>query len=231
MTRKKVIFSIDGKKIEAFEGESLISVAKKFKIFIPTLCFYKEIEPSATCRICTIKLDGQFRPACMAKVTQGMCVENETQEIFDLRSSLLEMILVEGNHICPICEKSGNCDLQALAYKYQIMAPRFPFLFHKRPLKADIPHLLLDLNRCIQCQRCIKGIKKKDGKEIFGLRQRGQDIVLSVDPMSYDEIDEDLAKLAEEICPVGAILKKERGFKVPIGERKYDFNMIGEEEV
>ncbi len=67
--------------------------------------------------------------ACTTPVAAGMEVENDTAELNDLRISIVEMLFVSGNHFCPACEKSGNCELQALAYRFQMMVPRYPYIF------------------------------------------------------------------------------------------------------
>jgi [NiFe] hydrogenase diaphorase moiety small subunit len=132
------------------------------------------------------------------------------------------MLFVEGNHQCPMCEKSGNCELQHLAYRYKMMAPRFPFLFPHRKVDPRLPHLLIEHNRCIQCLRCVRGVKAKDGHEIFGFVNRGSAIEVVVDATDPEALSEATAQRAMDVCPVGALIKKRVGFTVPIGERKYD---------
>ena len=78
-----------------------------------------------------------------------MVIENNTEELTDIRKAIVEMLFVEGNHFCPSCEKSGNCDLQALGYKYQMMVPRFPYTFERRNIEARAPKIYLERNRCI----------------------------------------------------------------------------------
>ena len=129
--------------------------------------------------------------------------------------------------MCPSCEKSGNCELQALAYRYEMRVPRFPFLFPNRKIDASLPHLLIEHNRCIQCLRCVRGVKAKDGHDLFGFTDRGSHIEISVDPTDPELLTEDTAQKAMDICPVGALLKKGGAYATPIGERKYDQQFIG----
>jgi [NiFe] hydrogenase diaphorase moiety small subunit len=144
-----------------------------------------------------------------------------------MRKSLIEMLFVEGNHLCPSCEKSGNCELQALAYRYQLMAPRFPYLWPRRDIDASAPLLMLDGNRCIQCLRCVRACRAKDGRKVFAAVDRSHRIRIEVDKKLAAHLSEDQARRAMDICPVGAILRKETGFAVPIGRRKYDAVPIG----
>lgn len=225
----EINITIDGKKIKAKAGQTIVEAAKENGVYIPTLCDYEGIKPAGTCRICTVKIGGRNMAACTTPVGEGMVIENDVPEIKDFRKAIVEMLFVEGNHMCPVCEKSGNCELQALAYKYTMLAPRFPFLWPQRTVDASFPKILIDRNRCIQCLRCVRGVTTADGKHIFGLVNRGGKAIISVDPELAHEMTEEMAEKAMELCPVGAILKKEVGYVVPIGKRKYDSKPIGSE--
>jgi [NiFe] hydrogenase diaphorase moiety small subunit len=144
-----------------------------------------------------------------------------------MRRSILEMLFVEGNHLCPSCEKSGNCELQALAYRYQIMAPRFPYQFPDRRVEAVAPKILLEHNRCIQCLRCVRTVQTEDGRRIFVPQNRSRWRKIGVDPQLAAKLTDEMALKAMEVCPVGSILRKGIGFAVPIGRRKFDKTPIG----
>ena len=129
--------------------------------------------------------------------------------------------------MCPSCEKSGNCELQAFAYRYRVEVPRYPFSFVQRKIDATLPHLLIEHNRCIQCLRCVRGVKAKDGHDLFGFTERGSDIQITVDQNDPESLTPEMAKAAMDICPVGALLQKQIHYKTPVGQRKYDQNQIG----
>ena len=162
----KISFTIDGKKCTAKQGQNLVEAAEDNGIYIPTLCHMKDLIPSGSCRICNIKSNGRYMTACTTIVQEDMVVENNTDEISDLRKIIIETLFVSGNHYCPSCEKSGNCILQALAYKYRIMIPRFPFAFEEKEIDASSPKLIIERNRCVLCKRCIRSIKTKDDKSL-----------------------------------------------------------------
>ncbi len=225
----EINITIDGKKIKAKAGQIIVEAARENGVYIPTLCDYEGIKPAGTCRICTVKIGGRNMAACTTPVAEGMMIENDVPELNDFRKAIVEMLFVEGNHMCPVCEKSGNCELQALAYKYTMLAPRFPYLWPQRTVDASFPKILIDRNRCIQCLRCVRGVTTTDGKHIFGLVNRGGKAIISIDPELAKEMTEEMAEKAMELCPVGAILKKEVGYAVPIGMRKYDGKPIGSE--
>jgi [NiFe] hydrogenase diaphorase moiety small subunit len=223
----EIRFSIDGKECLAKPGQTILEAAKANAVYIPTLCNYEGIKPSGSCRICTVRVAGRTMAACTQPVSEGMAVENTAADLEDMRKSLIEMLFVEGNHLCPSCEKSGNCELQALAYRYQMLVPRFPYLWPVRAVDATAPLLLLDRNRCVQCLRCVRGVRAKDGRKVFASVARGPRVTIEVDKKLAARLSEEEARRAMDICPVGAILRKETGFAVPIGKRKYDRAPIG----
>lgn len=224
---KIVSFSIDGKECMAEEGRYLVDAAEANNVYIPTLCNMKGVSPQGSCRVCSVKVNGKLVTACTTKVSEGMEVINESEELRDLRTAIIELLFAEGNHFCPSCERSGNCELQALAYRFQIFIPRFPYLFPERNIEASNPKLLKDHNRCILCKRCIRAITDEKGRRLFAFGKRGDAIVISIDTKLAENISDELADRAADVCPVGAIIRKGRGFAVPIGKRRYDEQPIG----
>lgn len=218
---------LNGITVSAREGQSVVEAARDHGVYVPTLCDYPSLPPAGTCRVCTVQVGGRLVAGCSTPVTFGMQIETETAELADLRKALIEMLFVEGNHMCPSCEKSGDCELQALAYRYRMDVPRFPFLFTKRDVDASLPHLVLEHNRCIQCLRCVRGVKSRGGRDIFGFANRGLDIRIAVDTSLPDALTEETARKAMAICPVGALLRKGPHYQTPIGERTYDQTPIG----
>ncbi len=222
-----VKFTIDGAECMAARGQYIVDAAKENGVFIPTLCNYPGVKPKGSCRVCTIKVNGKLMTACTTPVAEGMSIENEVAEIRDLRKAVIELLFVEGNHFCPACEKSGNCELQALAYRFRMLVPRFPFQFPLKDVDASHPRIIKDHNRCILCKRCIRVITDDSGKSIFAYRKRSSKVEVVVDPKLGKQLTEELAQKAMDVCPVGSILVKEKGFQTPIGERKYDHLPIG----
>ena len=214
-----VSFKIDDKECMAEAGTYLVEAAEANGVFIPTLCNLKGIKPQGSCRVCTVKVNGKLQTACTTPVTEGMEIVNESEDIQYIRTSIIEILFAEGNHFCASCEKSGNCELQALGYRFQMFVPQFPYLFPKRGIEASNPKLLKDHNRCILCKRCIRAVVDEKGRRLFAFGKRGEGIGISVDTKLSANISDELADYAAEICPVGAILRKEQGFKVPVGKR------------
>jgi [NiFe] hydrogenase diaphorase moiety small subunit len=226
---KDITFTIDGKECKASRNQTIVEAAEENGVYIPVLCNFKGMKPAGTCRICTVRVGGRYMAACTTPVSQGIIVENMAPEIEDMRKQIIEMMFVEGNHMCPTCEKSGNCELQALGYRYQMMVPRFPYLWPQRTVMADAPLIYLDRNRCIQCLRCVRDIKSADGKNVFAVTERGGKTLITIDKDLASGLSAAEALKAMNQCPVGCIIKKGIGFKTPIGQRKFDSNPIGSE--
>ena len=128
------------------------------------------------------------------------------------------------------CEKSGNCELQALAYRFGIAAPKYPYMFPKRDLDMSHPDVFIDRNRCVLCGRCVRASRDVDGKHVFDFVGRGPHKRVAVNAEAV-LADTNLAVTdkAAEACPVGAIVKKRVGYAVPVGQRLYDHKPIGSE--
>ncbi|MBT8259232.1 MAG: (2Fe-2S)-binding protein [Bacteroidia bacterium] len=217
-----VTISIDGKAIQAEKGQNLVDVAKKNGIYIPTLCYFRELNPLGTCRICTVKLNGKHTTGCTVKVDEGMEIEVNTPELLDNRRAIIEMLYAEGNHFCPSCEKSGNCDMQNHAYDMGLTVTRYPHVFSDKIVDFTPERMIMESNRCILCKRCVEEIKTAEGKDVFSFVQRGVKTRVQIDYEQEKELTEAEALHAMNICPVGAILVKGMIQEQPFGERKYD---------
>lgn len=223
-----VTFTIDGVKITSESDKTIMEAADNAGIYIPRLCAHKELSPFGACRVCTVLVNGRPQSACVQPVADGIVVENETEKIQKIRRDIIDMLFIEGNHYCPFCEKSGNCELQALAYRFGITAPTYPYMFPNRKTDSSHPEIFIDGNRCVQCGRCVRASKEKDGKNVFQFIGRGIKKRIAVNS-SIDLAHTDMkgSDSSASICPVGAILKKGMAYKVPIGERLYDHEPIG----
>jgi [NiFe] hydrogenase diaphorase moiety small subunit len=225
-------FLLDGEDVPFEPGDSLLRAATRAGRTIPHLCWHPDFAAHGSCRICTVKIDGRAGAACTVKAAAGQDVESDTEELNAQRKTLLQMLFVEGNHFCPSCEKSGACRLQATAYEMGMEGPHFEEFYPDRPVDASHPDLLLDFNRCILCELCVRASHEVDHKDVFAIGGHGIQTRLLINSASGRLADTPLAldDRAANICPVGAILPKRHGFAVPIGQRLYDARPISETE-
>jgi [NiFe] hydrogenase diaphorase moiety small subunit len=185
-----------------------------------------------SCRVCTVTANGRTTASCTQPAEEGLEVENENEELLNYRRDLVRMLFHEGNHLCPICEASGNCELQAMAYRLSITQPtKFPYLQPVRSLDASHKDIALDTNRCIRCGRCIRASQDVDGKGVFGYVGRGINRRVGVNGDNLADTDAEISDvaIAPETCPVGCIIRKGIGFSKPIGKREFDLSIIGDQ--
>jgi [NiFe] hydrogenase diaphorase moiety small subunit len=225
--KKTITFTLDGREITAYEGQTILKAAEAAGIYIPRLCAYKDLIPHGSCRVCSVRCNGRIQAACVQPAGEDMVVESETEEIREFRRSVIDMLFVEGNHYCMYCEKSGMCELQALAYRFGITAPQYPYLNPSRDIDLSHPDVFLDHNRCILSGRCVRVSQEMDHKNVFGFVGRGQHKRLQVNGDAMAKTDLSLADAVVEACPVGALMRKRVGYAVPIGKRTFDNQPIG----
>jgi [NiFe] hydrogenase diaphorase moiety small subunit len=225
----KIKFKIDGKEFETEkkQGKTIWEAANENNVYIPILCHMKGLISAGSCRICNVKVNGRFMTACSTPIEDGMEIENDTEEIKEMRKVIIETLFVEGNHFCPSCEKSGDCELQALGYLFGMDVPRFEYSFPNKKIESGMGGLIIDHNRCIKCKRCVRKILK-NGRNVFAFKNRAGKVQVNPDKELVQGMSDDELDMAMNVCPVGAIIKKERGFVKPIGKRKYDTKPISE---
>jgi len=224
---KRITITIDGKQVETEPGRNLVQVANENGFFIPSLCYFEDIEPPlGTCRVCICKIDGVAGPACTETVRDGMVVEVTTDELTDARKAIVEMMFSEGNHFCPGCQKSGDCDLQHMGYELGLTQSRFPHLFKDRLIDFNPKRMIMEHNRCIKCLRCVKEVFTDDGKAVFSFRHRGIETRVGIDYLEEGKLSEREAIAAMNLCPTGAIMVRGEGRARPFGARRFDMQSM-----
>ena len=224
------VITIDGKSIPFTDGQTIMDAALAAGVYIVHLCHNPQFKPHGSCKLCTVNVNDRKMTACTMLATEGMVVENNTQELNSDRKALVQMLFVEGNHICPACEASGNCQLQAAAYYLSMMNPNFTQFYQSHEVDASHPDIFLDLNRCILCELCVRASREVDGKNVFGISGRGigTRLVVNAESGRLGDTNLSVSDRAAHVCPTGAILVKRQGYKIPIGQRTFDHKNISE---
>lgn len=220
--------TIDGKHVPFSDGQTIMDAALAAGVYIPRLCHNPQFEPHGSCKLCVVSVNGRNMTACTMPAAADMVVTSNTPELNNDRKALVQMLFVEGNHICPACEASGNCQLQAAAYFLEMQSPHYTHFYQPRAVDASHPDIFLDLNRCILCELCVRASREVDGKNVFGISGRGISSHLVVNAASGRLGDTNFAATdkAAHVCPTGAILLKRQGYKIPIGQRTFDHHDI-----
>ncbi|MGB5624390.1 MAG: 2Fe-2S iron-sulfur cluster-binding protein [Woeseiaceae bacterium] len=225
--RERVTITIDGQQIETEKGRNLVQVARENGIFIPSLCYFEDIEPPlGTCRVCTCRIDGVPGPACTESVRDGMVVQAQTDELNDARAAIVEMMFSEGNHFCPGCQKSGDCDLQHMGYELGLSASRFPHLFKDRLIDFNARRMIMEHNRCIKCMRCVREVFTDDGRAVFSFRFRGNETRVGIDYEEASKLTDEQVRDAMHLCPTGAIMVRGEAHARPFGDRQFDMRSM-----
>ena len=153
--------TIDGRKIAAEEGQTILQAAKAHGIDIPTLCYRKHINEIGSCRLCMVEIAGSDRifASCRTKAQEGMEIRTETETLVQYRRQMLKLILSNHRLDCMSCAKNGDCRLQSLCNRYGVekadsVGARMK-IEEKMPILQDNPYLSYDPGKCIHCHTCI----------------------------------------------------------------------------
>ena len=150
-----VTLTIDGIEVKVEKGTTILEAARKVGIDIPTLCFLKDINEVGDCRMCIVEVEGRrgFATSCIQKAEEGMVVHTDTPDVTEARRVVLDLILSNHPKDCLTCSRSGNCELQALATKFNVRNIEFPGEMTKHEIDDLSPSIVRDFNKCILCRR------------------------------------------------------------------------------
>ena len=170
-----VRFTLDDQEIVVPEGITVLEAARRSGIFIPTLCDDSRLEPFGGCRLCVVQVQGIPRlvTACTTPVAEGMRVQSTNEEIERRRRTIVELILSDHPNDCMVCEKAGDCNLQELAYFYDLRTNRFYGQRSQRLVKDQNPFIERDMEKCILCGKCVRACYDIQGVGAIDFTSRG----------------------------------------------------------
>jgi formate dehydrogenase major subunit len=206
---------INGQKVSAPAGSTVLQAARLANIDIPTLCDHPALAPIGACRMCLVEVKGQrtLQPACTFPVAEGMEVQTESQPVVGARKFVLDLLFAERNHYCMYCEMSGDCELQALGYRYGIDHWVYPTYTKRFPVDASRKYFLMDHNRCILCRRCVRACSELVANHTLGVRQRGAASMIQADmDVPFGQSTCVSCGTCLQVCPTGALVDKRSAF-------------------
>jgi len=207
----EITLTINGKQVKGKEGDTVLEVCQANGIDVPTLCHLDGLSDVGACRMCVVEIEKERRPvpACTYPARDGLVVETNTERLERYRRQILELIFTEHNHFCMFCEASGDCELQKLAYRYQMDNVRYPYTFPSLSVDSLSDYLVIDHNRCILCGRCIRACSEVAGSHTLDFSQRGWKTLVTADlEQPLGESSCFLCGACVQACPTGAIFSK-----------------------
>jgi predicted molibdopterin-dependent oxidoreductase YjgC len=204
--------AIDGKKIEAQEGQTVLQVARENGINIPTLCYHKDLSPTGNCRMCVVNVKGSrfLQAACVTQVWEGMEIDTQSQQVIASRKLTLEMMLANHPQECLTCDVSGECELQDLAYEYQVEVPAWGSKGTRYQVDSDPnPFVRVDMNKCILCRRCVEACAEIQVRDVWGVAKRGfEEVIVAGAGTTMLEARCESCGQCVAYCPTGALSNK-----------------------
>ena len=208
-------FTIDDKEIEIVPGKNLLQTAVENDVYIPHYCYHPGLSAPANCRMCLVEIEAGGRrgmaPSCTAMPAEGMVVGTQSEEVKRNQNAVMEFLLINHPLDCPVCDQSGECELQNYSYTYGPDRSRFLDQKTIQPKKDIGEHTLLYSDRCIRCTRCIRFCDEVSGTSELGYFNRG--VHNEIDIFPGERLDNRLSGNTVDICPVGALLDKDFLFK------------------
>ncbi|HUN29200.1 MAG TPA: molybdopterin-dependent oxidoreductase [Alphaproteobacteria bacterium] len=209
-----VKLTIDGVAVEVPKGTLLVEAAKTVKQEIPVYCYHPKLGPAGLCRVCLVEIEGmpKLQIACNTPVADGMVVHTRNAKVDAGRGMILELLLVNHPLDCPICDKGGECDLQDYAMAYGRGSSDVADPKQSKPKGVDLgPTIVLDEERCVVCQRCVRFDDIIADERQLIVKDRGHhDIIATATDAPYRH---HFTGNVTEICPVGALTSKTYRFK------------------
>ncbi len=218
-----VNLTINGVDLQVPHGELIVEAVKRIGLEIPVFCYHPRMDPVGMCRMCLVEVgfkqpDGSIRmmpkpqAGCTLPASEGMVIVTDSESVHRDRKGVLEFLLANHPLDCPICDRGGECPLQNNTLAYGPSTSRFIEL--KRHLPKAYPlskYVTLDLERCIQCGRCVRFTEEISGEAELAFRFRGA----NMQPSTFQLLDFEskFSGNVIEICPVGALTSSQYRFK------------------
>ena len=218
-----VNISINDIPLQVPKGEMVVESVKRIGLEIPIFCYHPRLKPVGMCRMCLVECaykmpDGSVRKmpkpqaACTLPSTEGLMVYTDTEALHKDRKGVLEFLLINHPLDCPICDRGGECPLQNNTLHYGPSTSRYVELKRHAPKAFPLSkYVTLDLERCIQCGRCVRFTEEISGDSQLGFRFRGANMQPSTFEMR--DFDSKFSGNVIEICPVGALTSSKYRFR------------------
>ena len=207
VNQKMIALTIDGQEVTVPAGTTILDAARTVSIKIPTLCYLREVNEIAACRICVVEVEGLERlvPACTTQVREGMAVRTNSDRVKRTRRINLRLILSQHDSNCTLCTRNGNCTLQELARDNNLIYNPYPKRIPTKPWDIS-NYIIRDESKCVKCMRCIQVCDKIQGMHIWDVVGTGSRTTVGISlNRTLTESDCTLCGQCVTHCPVGAL--------------------------
>ncbi|NKB82108.1 MAG: NADH-quinone oxidoreductase subunit NuoG [Nitrospirales bacterium] len=203
-----VTLTVDGMTTSVPQGTLVIEAARQVGVMIPHFCYHPKLTPDANCRMCLVEIEKlpRLQTSCSTKVAEGMVVKSNVPHVDEARKSVLEFILANHPLDCPVCDQGGRCDLQDFSHQYTPTTSRFTELKRVFPKEYFSPLIETQMNRCVQCMRCVRYCDQV--MDVKALAPSGRGTLTEIKHFSAHELDCEFCGGCVQICPVGAITSR-----------------------
>ncbi|MFP4234795.1 MAG: 2Fe-2S iron-sulfur cluster-binding protein [Nitriliruptoraceae bacterium] len=212
--RPSVPVTLDGEEYKAFEGETVMELARRVGVRIPSLCYLEGLSIHGGCRLCVVEVEGDRRlsPACALETTAEMSVTTQSWDLHEHRRRMTELLFAEGSHVCAFCVSSGSCELQDLATEHDVDHIHYDLAHPSQGIDASHPKYSLDRDRCVLCTRCVRVCDEIEGAHVWDVAMRGSQgrIVAGMDQPWGEVPDCTWCGKCVLVCPTGALSFKGR---------------------
>jgi formate dehydrogenase (NADP+) beta subunit len=208
MNSGEIRFQIDGVDVAAHEGQTVLQAAQQAGIYIPTLCSHPDLTPQGGCKLCVVEINGGAPvTSCTTKAEAGMVVRTKTERVSKVRNMAMELILASHPSDCTSCPLYLNCELQAMIQYIGATHSRFRTIKkHNVSLAISNPLFIRDMERCIQCGRCVRACKELRDIGILSYNCKdGETYVSTEGDKSFEEANCRYCGACVEVCPTGAL--------------------------
>ena len=212
MSKELISLTIDGIEVKVPKSTTILEAAKQAGIDIPTLCFLKDINEVGDCRMCIVEIEGRrgFATSCIQTVEEGMVIHTHTPNVLEARHVILDLIISNHAKDCLTCTRSGNCELQTLAVKFNVLNVEFPGEMTKHKVDDLSPSIVRDFNKCILCRRCVAACKNIQKIGAIDCINRGfESCISTVGDHSLNDVNCTNCGQCIQACPTGALHEKE----------------------
>ena len=225
-----ITLTINGKSVQAKDGEFILNVARANNIFVPAVCYLTRCSPTLACRLCLVEADGKQVYSCNTKIKEGMAVTVDTENIKKERRAIMEVYDVNHPLQCGVCDQSGECELQNYSLYMKVDSQSYSIKDVDRP-SANWGVMRYDPGLCIVCEKCVTVCKDMVGSNALSTVKRGAD---GIDPAfkasmpkdayaMWNKLNKSLIGFEEDnctdcgecisVCPVGALVSSDFQYK------------------